>query len=139
MIVNVNNDEKKISNKITAVVGKPFSFSERLRMKGNGSPRFTIVRSSNGIQNILSTDENIEHCTIEIRPKGIIVLFTGALASHAWLIPYSKVSVYKNETGYSVFSDEQFIEVESQTTKATASFFNRLIEKSAVHHQEYAL
>ncbi|WP_116770450.1 hypothetical protein [Maribacter litoralis] len=127
MLVNVSYNNKSVSKKIDAEVGKPFTLKERWALGGIGSPKLIITETSIDIKNLLILDNNRNTCNIEMRPKGIIVGFRSLLESYALVIPYYKLSIYKGQASvYSIYKDQYFIKVESDT-KAVQKFFKKIL------------
>ncbi|MGB5822096.1 MAG: hypothetical protein WBG90_21620 [Saonia sp.] len=128
MLVNVSYNNKEITRKIDAEVGKPFTIKERFALGGIGSPKLSITETSIEIRNLLLLDNNLDTCNIEMRPKGIIVRFRSLLETYALVIPYYKLTVYKGDFAiYSIYRDHYFIKVKSDT-KAIQKFFRRLLD-----------
>ena len=127
MLLNVSYTDKKITQKIDAEVGKPFTLKERFRLGGIGSPKLQITEASIQIKNLLILDNNADCCNIEIRPKGIIVGFRSLLESYALVIPYYKLTIYKGDMAvYSIYRDNYYVKVKSDT-KAVQKFFKKLL------------
>lgn len=128
MLVNTSYNDPKIQKKIDLEVGMPYNLIDRLKMGGVGSPALDIQSSSAEIHNLLVVDNGRNRCTIEIRPKGILVRFRSRLDSYTLVIPYYKLVIYKgNIAQYSIYRDHYFVKV-SADTKAVQQFFTRLIE-----------
>ncbi len=131
MLLNVSYTNKKITQKIDAEVGKPFTLKERLKMRGIGSPKLEITEASIEIRNLLILDNNADCCNIEMRPKGIILGFRSLLESYALVIPYYKLTIYKGDFAiYSIYRDNYFVKVKSDT-KAAQKFFKKLLDYKA--------
>ncbi|HMB61870.1 MAG TPA: hypothetical protein VKN36_02280 [Eudoraea sp.] len=131
MLVNVSYNNKEITQKVDAEVGKPFFLKDRWAMGGIGSPKLFITGSSIEIRNLLILDNNLDSCNIELRPRGIIVRFRSLLETFALVIPYHKLSVYKGDLGiYSIYRDHYFIKVKSDT-KAIQKFFKKMLDYKA--------
>mgnify|MGYP000719030039 CR=1 FL=1 len=131
MLVNVSYNNKSVSKKIDAEVGKPFTLKERWALGGIGSPKLIITETSIDIRNLLILDNNRNTCNIEMRPKGIIVGFRSLLESYALVIPYYKLSIYKGQASvYSIYKDQYFIKVESDT-KAVPKFLKKIMDYKA--------
>tara|TARA_R110002051_G_scaffold64139_1_gene116732 strand:- start:9607 stop:9993 length:387 start_codon:yes stop_codon:yes gene_type:complete len=117
--------------KIDFEVGKPFTLKERWALGGIGSPKLIITEASIDIRNLLILDINRNTCNIEMRPKGIIVGFRSLLESYALVIPYYKLSIYKGQASvYSIYRDQYFIKVESDT-KAVQKFLKKIMDYKA--------
>ena len=129
MLVNISYNNKQISTKIDEELGKPFTLSERIKMRGIGSPKLIISEASIQINNLLLLDNNRNVCNIELRPKGIIVGFRSLLESYGLIIPYYKLSIYKGKAQeYSLYRDDYFIKIEAKD-KVVYNFMNKLISK----------
>lgn len=131
MLLNVSYNNKEITRKVDAAVGKPFVLKERWKMGGIGSPKLFITACSLEIRNLLLLDNNLDSCNIEMRPKGIIVRFRSLLETYALVIPYYKLSLYKGDLAiYSIYRDHYFIKVRSDT-KAIQKFFKKILDYKA--------
>jgi len=127
MLVNVSYNNKEVTRKVDEHLGKPFTLQERWALKGIGSPKLIIKETSVEIRNLLILDNNRDTCTIEMRPKGVIVRFRSLLETFALIIPYYKLSVYKGDLAvYSIYRDHYFIKVEADT-KAVQKFFRKIL------------
>ncbi|WP_394747195.1 hypothetical protein [Spongiimicrobium salis] len=133
MLVNVSYNNKEITKKVDAAVGKPFSLKERFSLGGIGSPKLFITETSLEIYHLLILDNNVNTCNIELRPKGIIVRFRSLLETYALVIPWYKLTIYKGDSAiYSIFKDHYFIKVKSDT-KAIQKFFKKILSYKANH------
>lgn len=131
MLQNVSYNNKQVTQKVDAQVGKPFTLKERWAMDGIGSPKLFITATSVEISNLLMLDNNLNSCNIEMRPKGIIVRFRSLLETFALVIPYYKLSIYKGDFAiYSIYKDHHFIKVRSDT-KAIQRYFKKLLDYKA--------
>lgn len=108
MIFNTtyNNEDFKIHSK--ELLGKPFSFLERLKMNGNGSGRFMIHELSEKLYPKQKQFSELNYGNLELRPNGILVHFTNRLERYSWCIPYYKLVVY-NSSYFSIHAEGNFI------------------------------
>lgn len=112
MLLNDSYNHKEVNRKIIEAVGKPFGLMQRIKMKGNGSPRMEITDSSDEIKKLLLLDNNADWCYIELRPKGIIIRFRSLLETFALVIPYWKLVIYKTDGDlYTIYKDEHYVRV----------------------------
>lgn len=111
---------------IKQLVGKPFSLVEKIKMGGNGSPRFQIEKASLKIDEKLSKFEQIQNGSVELRPNGIIIHFKNNLVHYVWAIPYYKLTLYS--TDYESFhADGEFISFNKKTLEQKhLTFIGRL-------------
>ncbi len=131
MLLNVSYNNKEITRKIEAEVGKPFTLKERWTMGGIGSPKLMITETSVEIRNLLLLDNNLNCCNIEMRPKGLIIRFRSLLETYALIIPYYKLSIYKGDLYiYSLYRDHYFIKVKADT-KAIQKYFKKILDYKA--------
>ena len=127
MLLNVSYNNKEITKKLDDAVGRPFTLRERLALDGIGSPKLFIVDSSIEIKNLLILDNNTNTCTIELRPKGIIIRFRALLETFGLVVPYYKFTLYKTDFGlYTIYRDQYFVKIKSDT-KAVQKFFTKLL------------
>lgn len=133
LLFNVSYTNRKLSSEIDELVGKPFSLSERIKLKGIGSPRLVVTEASVQINNLLILDNNRNYCNVEMRPRGIIVGFRSLLESYALVVPYYKLSMYKGKAQeYSIYKDNYFIKVEARPKdKSIHRFMKKLLEAKA--------
>lgn len=112
MLVNSSYNEKKVKEAINDLVGKPFGFFENIKLKGIGSPRLDILKTSVEIDMLLSYDNNRNFCNIELRPKGIIIRFRSLLETYSLVIPFYKLVVFKPGNTYTFHIDNHFITID---------------------------
>ncbi|MGY5848941.1 hypothetical protein [Salegentibacter sp. F14] len=114
MLLNVSYNRPKTKEKIFDQVGPPFTLFERMKLKGIGSPKLQITSTSIDIHNLLVLDNNSNTCNIEMRPKGIIIMFRSLLETFALVIPYYKLHLYKGRAEeYSLYRDHYHIKVKA--------------------------
>ena len=136
MLLNISYNDPLVKKKVNLAVGPPFSLMARWAKKGVGSPRLLINQTSINIHNILVLDKNLNFCSIELRPKGIIIRFRSLLETYGFIIPYYKLKLYKGQAQqYSIYNDSSFIKVEAKK-KNIHSFFKKLNrEKTALNSE----
>ena len=131
MLLNDSYNHKDVNRQILQAVGKPYGILERIKMKGNGSPRMNIIESSYEIEQLLSLDNNANWCYIELRPEGIILRFRSLLETFALVIPYWKLVLYKTDSDvYTIYKDAFFVRVRVNSSNQI-KFFHRLTELKA--------
>ena len=127
MLLNVSYNDRKIKEQIDREVGPPLSLRERWKLGGIGSSKLAITHASIDVHNLLVLDNNSNSCSIELRPKGIIVRFRSLLETYGLVIPYYKLKVYKGQAQeYSIYKDQFCIKV-AATEKSTHLYFKKLI------------
>jgi hypothetical protein len=140
MIKNISFNNKDAKDEINSVVGDSYSWFDRIKMGGNGSPRFKVILASEKIKKLLGSNRANYYCTIELRPKGIIVNFGTKHKSYAWVIPYHQLSLYKSGDSYSFYGRKEFIRIKkNHKDSINQAFIERLIEIRTSHFQQLAL
>jgi hypothetical protein len=99
-------DEKKINN----TLGSSFSFLQIVKLRGVGSSRFIIHSVSENLFHTINKVSDINYCSIELRPHGILVNITQQLNLFSWLIPYYKLVIFNSNT-FSIHSDGSNIKI----------------------------
>ena len=126
MLRNISYNDHKLKEEISKIIGKPFSFFERIKMNGIGSSSLRIQGSNSEIENLLNLDNNDNRCNIEIRKKGIIVRFRALLETYALIIPFYKLKLFKGESNvYSIYIDNYYIKVLANN-KNVHDFFKKI-------------
>ena len=126
MLRNISYNDHKLKEEISKIIGKPFSFFERIKMNGIGSSSLRIQGCNSEIENLLNLDNNDNRCNIEIRKKGIIVRFRALLETYALIIPFYKLKLFKGESNvYSIYIDNYYIKVLANN-KNVHDFFKKI-------------
>lgn len=138
MIRNVTTRDRDLEKEIAELVGTSYSLIKRFRMRGNGSPRFTIMDASHQIKELLLKDSYINYCNIEIRPRGIVVGFRSRLETYAWCIPYNKLSVFKDKRSFTIYAEKEKVVIQNKN-KSGSAFFRKLINQKSnyIKTEEY--
>ena len=127
MIKNLSYNSKKNNTLLLELVGRPFSFIERLKLGGIGSNKLVIADASKEIVELLRMDNNLNYCNIEIRKNGIIIRFKSLLETYGLIIPYYKLVIYKGESNiYSLYKDTDYIKF-FVDNKSTSHFIKKII------------
>lgn len=116
MLLNISYNQPKIKERINSEVGPPFTLMERFRLNGTGSPKLFINSMSIDIHNLMVLDNNANTCNIEMRPKGIILMFRSLLETYGLIIPYYKLHLYKGKAEeYSIYRDHYFVKIKAES------------------------
>lgn len=126
MIVDYSTRPVRVTREINELVGKPFSFKMRLVMRGIGSHRMKIEKSSIEIYEKLSKFQQIKYGSVELRPSGIIVHFKDNLTHWVWVIPYYKLVLYQTDFD-SIHADGNFLNFNKVSLKQTNELFFKKI------------
>ena len=123
MLCNVSYNNSDIKESIDELVGKSFSFRERLKLGGTGSPKLKIQEASVEISSLLNLENSINYCNIELRPRGIIVSFRSILETYAWVVPYYRLSTFKSHDTWSFYSGEEHLKLRNSLGFSSVSDF----------------
>ncbi|MEC7814314.1 MAG: hypothetical protein VX883_04270 [Bacteroidota bacterium] len=96
-LYNITYKNKETEKEINAEMGKPFGLIEKLKLGGIGSRRMIIENFSEDIKNLTLKVSGIQYANIELRPNGIIVHINQGIYTHAWTIPYFRLSVFNGD------------------------------------------
>ena len=126
MIVDYSTRPVRVTREINELVGKSFSFKMRLVMRGIGSHRMKIEKSSIEIYEKLSKFQQIKYGSVELRPSGIIIHFKDNLTHWVWVIPYYKLVLYQTDFD-SIHADGNFLNFNKVSLKQTNELFFKKI------------
>ena len=94
---NITYKNKETEKEINAEMGKPFGLIEKLRLGGIVSRRMIIENFSEDISSLALKVSGIQYANIELRPNGIIVHINQGIYTHAWTIPYFRLSIFNGD------------------------------------------
>ena len=118
MLKNISYNTLNVIDEINKLVGKPYSFLEKIKRGGVGSEKLLITKADKIIENLLLLDQNINNCNIEIRSNGIIIYFRSLLETYGLIIPYYKLVVFKvSENEYTINVDSKFVKIKIKSEK----------------------
>ncbi|MFT6369518.1 MAG: hypothetical protein ACJAWH_000595 [Maribacter sp.] len=128
MLFDTSYTSKDYVKESSDMVGAPFSFFERLKMRGIGSSRLIIEELSPKLQPKNMESFAINYANIELRPKGIIIHFTNKLDRYSWIIPHYRLVVYSTRT-LSVHSNGNFIQFrKNKNYKNNKEFIHKMTD-----------
>ncbi len=132
-----NDDYVKETNRL---IGKTYSFIEKLKMRGVGSRRLVIEELSSLIKpkNMQEIDANF--ASIELRPKGVVIHFSNRLDRYSWIVPYRLMAIFSTQT-FSIHSNGQFIKFrKDKNYHDNKKFFDKMNDlKSAFLNMNYKI
>ena len=131
MLLNISYNSDKNQELILSLVGKPYSILSLFKIGEIGSPRLQIISASKEISQLLSLDNNLNWCNIELRPKGIIFRFRSLLDTYGLIVPYYKLNLFKSDSReYSFYCDTIKIKVVAKTKNSIDFIKKILIQKN---------
>ena len=79
MVYNISYNNKKIKNIINDSLGHAYGIIDKIKLRGIGSQRLKIKDASLDINSLINKNSNTNSCSIELRPKGILIHFKSKL------------------------------------------------------------
>ncbi|MFD2518105.1 hypothetical protein [Salinimicrobium flavum] len=128
MLLNLSHELPKKNKIITEQVGKPFPLEERKKLEGISISNLPVSAASIDIYNLLVLNESQSSCSIEMRPKGILIGFRVQADTYSLVIPFYKLKIYKGRAEeYSFYKDHYFIKIwAGKTDTDTHSFIRKV-------------
>ncbi len=96
-LYNITYKNKETEKEINAEMGNPFGLIEKLRIGGIGSRRMIIENFSEDLKNLALKVSGIQYANIELRPNGVIIHINQGIYTHAWTIPYFRLSIFNGD------------------------------------------
>ena len=110
MIYNRTYFDKDEAKEINNILGNSFSFLQALKFRGIGCSRFIIDSVSKKLSHTINEVSDINYCSIELRPKGILVNINQQINLFSWLIPYYKLVIFNSNT-FSIHANGSYIKM----------------------------
>jgi hypothetical protein len=108
LVYNTTYNLKSVNADINALVGKPISFLQRIKLGGIGSGRMIIQGTSPDLLQFLNAEHYITNASIELRPAGILVHINQGMRNFCWPIPYYHLVVYYTQH-IAIHANESYI------------------------------
>ena len=119
MIYNISYNNKKIKQLINDSLGKSYGIIDTIKMRGIGSQRLKIKEASLDISSLINKNSNTNSCSIELRPKGILIHFKSILDTYGFIIPFHKLIIFKGDKNtVTFFCDTEFIKIDENSNSA---------------------
>ena len=128
MILDTTVADKKMRDMINSIVGTPYSFLEIFRIGTIGSRRMIIDENSGDFEEILSFNNNLNYCNIELRRNGIIVHISKRNSRYSWIIPYHKLVLFNSNT-FNIHAEGKFLKMPfNRNLKANRPFIRKILK-----------
>ena len=128
MLFNITETKKEFKKESNEIVGKAFSFLEKIKMGGARSGKLEVEEFSANLQPEEIISSAIHYSTIELRPKGIIIYYSIDLQRYAWIIPYYRLVIYKTRT-FTIHANGHFIKIrKNDVYKESKIFLEKMID-----------
>lgn len=127
MVFDTTYNNEDFNEHSILLVGKSFSFLERIKQGGIGSSRLIIESISPNLDLGKLKFSETDFGNIELRPKGIIVHYTRKLERFSWIIPYYRLVIY-NSQFFSIHANGNFIQFsKNKNYIANKKFIDKMI------------
>jgi hypothetical protein len=128
MIYNRTLFDKDEAKEINTILGDSFSFFQILKLRGIGSSRFVIDSVSEKLSQTMNKVSDINYCSIELRPKGILVNITQQINLFSWVIPYYKLVIFNSNT-FSIHANGSYIKmVKDKNYSNNKNFISKMLK-----------
>lgn len=130
---NINKTDKQL---IADLVGKPYSFFQRLKLKGVDSQWMPVEKVDPNLESFLGPVADEVQGKIQLRTNGIVIGITIGSRKYNWAIPYYQLVIYKTKS-ISVHAQGRFIQFgKNGTFMGNKSFFAKLLNLKADYNQQ---
>jgi hypothetical protein len=138
MIYDTTYKNQDYNTESDDLIGVKFTLLERLKLRGIGSSRLMIKKTSPKLNTTQLKFSEIDYANIELRPKGIIIHYTRKLERYSWVIPYYRLVIY-NSQFFSIHANGNFIQFyKNKNYFENKKFINRMVQlKNDVLNLEY--
>lgn len=137
MILNTTYTNKDNDEIINNLVGYPYSFIKKLKMKGIGSGRMIIDEVSPKLERTVLNGPDLNYANIELRPKGILVRITRRLDNFTWIIPYYQLYTYMTN-GFSIHGQGEFLHFRNDKfLKDNKNFIKKMLNLKVIFTKDY--
>lgn len=137
MILNTTYTNKDNDEIINNLVGYPYSFLKKLKMKGIGSGRMIIDEVSPKLERTVLNGPDLNYANIELRPKGILVRITRRLDNFTWIIPYYQLYMYMTN-GFSIHGQGEFLHFRNDKfLKDNKNFIKKMLNLKVIFTKDY--
>ena len=127
-LYNITYKNKETEKEINAEMGKPFGLIEKLKLGGIGSRRMIIENFSEDIKNLALKVSGIQYANIELRPNGIIVHINQGIYTHAWTIPYFRLSIFNGDF-FTIHGGGNYIQFNKEKSwKENKEFLQKIVK-----------
>ncbi len=139
MVLDTTHYNPQHKQIIDDLVGRSYTFFQKLKLGGIGSKRMIIDKVSPNMQNVMNTVSDINYGNIELRPNGILVMVTKGLKSYTWAIPYYHLVIYKIN-GSSIHAQGKFVHFRANKTfNENKKFFGKLYDQKVKYDMQYKM
>lgn len=137
MLFQTSYHSKETKEEIDTLVGKSIGIIKMIKMRGIGSQRFLVDEANEEVQELLERQNTPPYTNIELRPKGIMLWFRVKLDSYVLVLPYYKLSIFKNTDDITFHSDQWKLKlIPAHNAKLNISFVQKMLRMKAETTQD---
>ena len=137
MILDTTYKNKSNKQLINDLIGKPFSFFQKIKLKGVNSKKLIIDNTSDNLKPYLNTTAELNYTYIELRPKGILIRLNKGVKTFIWIIPFYQLIIYK-VNGSSIHAQGRFVHFKNKKTlRENNSFFKKILDRKVLFDEQY--
>ena len=127
MVFNTTYKNEDYDIESALLVGDKFTLFQRVKQGGIGSGRLIIDKTSLKLNLSKLEFSEINYGNIELRPKGVIIHYTGKFERFSWIVPYYRLVIY-NTQSFSIHSNGNFIQfLKNKNYRENKKFIDRMI------------
>lgn len=136
MLFDTSIKNKEVTKEINALVGKPYSLLEIIKIGAIGSSRMEIIEFSKLFVKIMAWDKQAVFANIGMRPNGIVVVINVRLSNYSWVIPYNYLSIFKTDI-LTIHGQGQYLKFKIQSEQNAKLIQKILDEKVKKSNNDY--
>jgi len=128
MLFDTTDTNKNYLKETKNIVGKAFSFVDKIKMGGVSSGKLEVAEFSAKLQPKDLLPSAVNYATIVLRPNGIIVHFRNEGKRYSWVIPYYRLVIYNTRT-FTIHANGHFIKLKrNKNFQGNKKFLDKMID-----------
>ncbi len=127
-IFTYNGTDRKVQNEIEKRVGKSFSFFDKIKMGGNGSPQLFVSALSDEIKPYFKQSADRKFVNIELRQKGLLIYLKNESNDFIAAFPYVDLMYKISGNIVEICYIDFMLSLENKNTKNYSKFWNNFIQ-----------
>jgi len=128
MLFDTTDTNKDYLKETKNIVGKAFSFVDKIKMGGVSSGKLEVAEFSAKLQPKDLLPSAVNYATIVLRPNGIIVHFRNEGKRYSWVIPYYRLVIY-NTRNFTIHANGHFIKLKrNKNFQGNKKFLDKMID-----------
>jgi len=139
VIYNLTYTSPELNQQINQLVGNPYGLFSKIRWQGIGSERLIVTDALGYLRDLFQGRFVQNFASIEQRPGGIIIRIRHGLEVYGVVIPYGKLTIYKNNPeALNIHFDGQKLTLRHyHERRVKPVFISALLKAKAAYFNEY--